>query len=70
MDGKLAIDPDEFFALTGIPKSTQAKGRLHGDFCPHLKRGRRVYYLKSDVEAWLLSLRRTSTSDSGDARNA
>jgi hypothetical protein len=53
----------EFFYR--IPRSTQAKGRMRGGFCPHIKRGRSVYYLKSDFDEWIAGLRRRSTSDDG-----
>lgn len=61
----LALTPDDMERQYKIPKSTQAKGRMSGDFCPYIKRGRNVYYLKSDVDIWLASLRRRHTSDPG-----
>lgn len=62
MSEKFLLTPDDV-AQEGISKSTQAKGRMTGSFCPHIKRGRSVFYLRSDFEAWLVSLRRRSTSD-------
>jgi len=65
MGDKLLLTPEDMAQTYGIPESTQAKGRMSGGFCPHIKRGRSVFYLKSDIEAWLVSLRRASTSDTG-----
>ena len=60
----LLTDYDVAFVY-GIPRSTQAKGRMKGGFCPHIKRGRSVYYLKSDFDNYIAGLRRISTSDQG-----
>ena len=65
MSEKLLLTDVDVYEIYGIPQSTQAKGRMTGNFCPHIKRGRSVFYLRSDFEAWLVSLRRRSTSDSG-----
>ena len=64
---KVLLTPEDVAKTYSIPESTQAKGRMTGGFCPHIKRGRSVFYLKSDIEAWLASLRRCSTSDTGRA---
>ena len=63
MSEKVLLTDDDVYEIYGIPQSTQAKGRMTGDFCPHIKRNRSVYYLRSDFDAWLISLRRRSTSD-------
>lgn len=53
-------------AYVGLSPSTLAKMRLRGDGPPYSKAGRRaVVYDVSDLEAWLASRRRTSTSDHG-----
>jgi predicted DNA-binding transcriptional regulator AlpA len=65
MGEKLLLTARDVENVYGIPRSTQAKGRMTGRFCPHVKRGRSVFYLKADIEAWLSSLRRVSTSDTG-----
>ncbi|WP_417495619.1 helix-turn-helix transcriptional regulator [Maricaulis sp.] len=49
--------------LTGVAASTWSKRRLTGDTPPYRKVGRRVLYLRSDVEAWLDGCARQSTSD-------
>ncbi len=63
MTDKLLLTDRDVEELFGIPRSTQAKGRMTGNFCPHIKRGRSVFYLRSDMETWLAGLRRQSTSD-------
>jgi len=52
----------------GLSTSTLAKMRLRGDGPPYLKAGRRiVIYDARDLEAWLNTRRRQSTSDPGRA---
>jgi hypothetical protein len=63
MSDKLLLTPEDVANTYSIPESTQAKGRMTGAFCPHIKRGRSVFYLKADFDAWLNGLRRRSTSD-------
>jgi predicted DNA-binding transcriptional regulator AlpA len=63
MTDKLLLTDRDVENAYGIPRSTQAKGRMSGAFCPHIKRGRSVFYLKSDFDAWISGLRRRSTSD-------
>jgi predicted DNA-binding transcriptional regulator AlpA len=68
---KILLTDRDVEAIYGIPRSTQAKGRMAGGaFCPHIKRGRSVFYLKSDFDAWISGLRRRSTSDQGLAASA
>ncbi len=51
--------------LGGVSPSTLAKWRLKG-FCPaYSKAGRNVVYHSQDLDAWLASRRRLSTSDTG-----
>ena len=50
----------------GLSTSTLAKMRLRGDGPPYLKAGSRiVLYDLGDLEAWLATRRRFSTSDTG-----
>lgn len=51
--------------LLEVSVKTLQGWRLKGGGPPFLKMGRLVRYLESDVEAFLLEKRRTSTSDSG-----
>lgn len=69
MTDKLLLTPDDVERVYGIPKSTQAKGRMSGTFAPFIKRGRSVFVLKTDLDAWLASLRRNSNFEvpKGDA---
>jgi predicted DNA-binding transcriptional regulator AlpA len=46
----------------GLSVSFMNRARLHGDGPVFLKLGRRVVYDRSDLDAWLASRRRTSTS--------
>lgn len=53
--------------LLGLSPSTLAKMRLRGDGPPFIKAGARVIlYAKEDLETWLASRRRRSTSDEGE----
>jgi len=57
------LDTHGLALRTGIAASTWTKRRLTGDTPPFAKIGRRVLYRWPDVEAWLASRIRTSTSD-------
>jgi hypothetical protein len=67
MSHKVLLTPKYIEKVEGIPQSTQAKGRMRGDFCPFVKIGRRVYYTQDDFDAYVSSHRRRSTSDDGTA---
>jgi hypothetical protein len=45
------------------PRSTSAKDRLNGNGPRYVKRGHRVFYDTADLDAWLESLKRASTSE-------
>jgi hypothetical protein len=47
----------------GLAASTMEKLRLTGDGPPFLKLGRTVVYDTDDLDSWLASRRRRSTSD-------
>ena len=49
--------------FTGLSKSTLDKLRVSGGGPIYLQLGRRVLYDVADLEAWLISKRRSSTSD-------
>jgi len=49
----------------GLSVSTLNKLRVFGGGPVYLKLGRRVAYDVADLDAWLFSKRRTSTSDDG-----
>ena len=52
-------------AYTGLAKSTLEKLRVHGGGCPYIRVGRVVIYDPDDLDAWLASHKRRSTSESG-----
>jgi predicted DNA-binding transcriptional regulator AlpA len=52
---------DQTVTLTGLSRSSLAKKRCDGSGPAFFKIGRAVKYAASDVEAWILSRRRTST---------
>jgi predicted DNA-binding transcriptional regulator AlpA len=52
---------DEVAAITGLSQSTLAKKRMAGTGPAFFKLGRTIKYAAQDVDAWLLSRRRTST---------
>jgi hypothetical protein len=49
----------------GLSVSTMEKLRLTGGGPIFIKRGRSVLYRQADLDAWMESLRRRSTSDQG-----
>lgn len=57
------LDTTQLSERTGVAASTWNKRRLTGDSPPHVKIGRRVLYRWSDVEEWIESKLRHSTSD-------
>jgi predicted DNA-binding transcriptional regulator AlpA len=56
---------DEASAYIGLSVSTLNKLRVFGGGPVFLKLGRRVAYNIADLDAWLDSKRRASTSDNG-----
>jgi predicted DNA-binding transcriptional regulator AlpA len=57
------LSTPEAASYCGSSSSTFAKLRLYGGGPVFLKLGRRVVYDPDDLDAWLASRRRTSTSD-------
>lgn len=55
-------------ARLGMAPQTLAKLRWSGDSPPFVKIGRRVFYDDSDVDAWIATRRRRSTTDPGPDR--
>ncbi len=49
----------------GSAKSTFDKIRITGEGPPYIKRGKSVLYFVDDLDIWMQSMRRTSTSDLG-----
>ena len=47
---------------SGLAESTLEKLRVHGGGCPYMRVGRVVVYDPDDLDAWLASHKRRSTS--------
>jgi predicted DNA-binding transcriptional regulator AlpA len=60
---------DEVVDLTGLSRSSLAKKRCDGSGPAFFKIGRTVKYAANDVDAWILSRRRTSTWGANDNAN-
>jgi predicted DNA-binding transcriptional regulator AlpA len=61
---------DQTVTLTGLSRSSLAKKRCDGSGPAFFKIGRAVKYATSDVDAWILSRRRTSTWAANDNKAA
>jgi len=65
-----AMNADEAARFLGINPGTLAKWRVTGTGPDFVKAGRRVTYLKTDLEGWQATRRRRSTSDDGRSQAA
>jgi predicted DNA-binding transcriptional regulator AlpA len=61
---------DRVVDLTGLSRSSLAKKRCDGSGPAFFKIGRTIKYAAGDVDAWILSRRRTSTWAANDNRPA
>lgn len=62
------LTPDQVADQIGYRVSTLTRLRISGDGPPFVKLGhRKVYYRQADVDAWIESRVRRSTSDPGAA---
>lgn len=57
------LDPNSASQYLGVSKSFLDKRRVRGDGPPYRKIGRRVFYWRSELEAWVNQSARTSTSE-------
>lgn len=57
------VDTRRAAKVIGMSRRTLEKWRALGKGPPYLKLGRRVLYSTTDLEAWLKTRRRVSTSD-------
>jgi hypothetical protein len=57
------LDTDEAAARCRLARQTMAIQRLRGTGCSYIKQGSRVFYFADELDAWIESHRRTSTSD-------
>jgi hypothetical protein len=69
---KRLLRPVEVEAEYGLPSGELAKKRVAGggDAPPFLRFGRAIYYDRDDLERWIASSKRNSTSDPGPGRNS
>lgn len=61
-----AMRPDIAAAYLSLSTQRLAKWRLFGGGPTFIKAGRSILYRRDDLDAWLASLSRKSTSDTGD----
>lgn len=64
------LDVEAAATYTGISASTLNKLRVFGGGPVFLKLGRRVAYDVADLDSWLATKRRRSTSDHGQSERA
>ncbi|WP_445222163.1 helix-turn-helix transcriptional regulator [Bradyrhizobium sp. Pa8] len=57
---------DQTATLTGLSRSSLAKKRCDGTGPAFFKIGRAIKYAAADVDAWIMSRRRTSTWGAND----
>ena len=69
---KRLLRPVEVEAEYGLPSGELAKKRVAGggDAPPFLRFGRAIYYDRDDLERWIASGKRNSTSDPGPGRDS
>lgn len=68
IDRRSKLGPPAAADYTGSSVSTLAKLRMTGDGPAYIKLGpRKIVYDPDDLDRWLTSRRRTSTSDPGPA---
>lgn len=60
------LNETEMAQLLGVQPATLQAWRLRGGGPPFVKINRLVRYNSRDVEAWLLTRKRSSTSDAGE----
>jgi len=66
---KRLLRPIEVEAEYGLPTGELAKKRVAGaDAPPFLRFGRSIYYDRGDLERWITSSKRNSTSDPGTSQ--
>ncbi len=59
------LSTDQAAARCGLSPRTLEKLRITGGGAPYVKLGRAVRYELADLDAWIASSRRASTSDPG-----
>lgn len=64
-DGRRMLIAEDAAVYLGLGRQALAKMRLTGDSPPFFKVGRRVLYDRDELDAWLATRKRRSTSDPG-----
>ena len=57
------LDTEEASTRCRLSRQTMAIHRLRGTGCPFIKLGSRVFYYADELDAWIASKSRRSTSD-------
>jgi hypothetical protein len=65
LPARVLLNPVEASGYIRKSVSSLAKLRVYGGGPRYLKNGRRVFYERADLDAWLDARVRTSTSDNG-----
>ena len=65
-----AMRPDSAASYLSLSMQRLAKMRLYGGGPVFLRAGRSILYRREDLDKWLVSLSRLSTSDTGVKANA
>ena len=60
------LSPIEASSIIHVATNTLAKWRVSGNGPCFLKVGSRIFYQQSDLDAWLASCRRSSTSETAN----
>jgi predicted DNA-binding transcriptional regulator AlpA len=68
-DGFGLISPEELAQLLELQPETLSNWRANYKGPPYLHIGRKVYYRRSDVDAWLVSITVRPKSSSADERD-
>ena len=68
-DDATMFDTQQAAEHYGISASWLNKLRVSGGGCPYVKLGRRVLYRKRDLDEWIATQIRTSTSAGTDLEN-
>jgi Helix-turn-helix domain len=66
-DRSVRFNAEQAAAYLGLAKATLAKLRCRGGGAPYCKLGRRVVYDRRELDQWLRSKQRVSTTDVGCA---
>ena len=63
LEAQEKLTPRDAARHTGLAISTMAKMRCRGGSPPFLRLGRKIVYVRADLDGWLAARRAISTSD-------